>query len=168
MACLIQSLDRPKRAVAYTWCKRWQLPEGSCAWYRPDKRFLQELRAIDRDIELVWNPLLERWLLYRIARHAASPSDDQLVKEAMLTGPHGEYRPPGRWLLDWLRAHDKTRGGSIDPSLANRHNLQKLDEQAKEQDERIDRQMAPLAEHTAEEIFTHAVANRRSLHVNRT
>jgi hypothetical protein len=72
---------------------------------------------------LYWHPIRRHWILYLKARNGTTPLDDFLVKELSITGPDGQYREPGSWLIDYLRREDKTRGGSIDPDRANKQIL---------------------------------------------
>lgn len=49
------------------------------------------------------------------------------MKELELQGPEGQYRKPGFWVFDVLRAGDKTRGGSVEVARANREWMKSLE-----------------------------------------
>lgn len=62
-----------------------------------------------------------------------------MVHEFDIAGPTGQYRPPGPWVLDWLRKNDKTENGGVDPEAANRRWLRNLDRALVQGDERKER-----------------------------
>jgi len=163
---MIEVRSPRRRALALTWCQRWELADGSRPWSMPSKAFLRELRRMDPGLELFWLSGRERWALYRVKHRAACPSDDELVKEFELVGPGGEYREPGWWLFDLLREYDKTCGGSIDPRVADHFYKQTLKRQLREDQERQEKKHAELSRGVAEEMYDFALG-RHSVHVNR-
>jgi hypothetical protein len=128
---------------------------------------VRALRALDRDLELYWHPVLNLWFLYRCARRGGITGDDHLVKEMMLSGPNGEYRSPGFWVLDRLRELDVSRGGSVDPQQASRNMQRKIQDQLVHDDEARTRQAEQIGQDWVSELSKHAYGST-SLHVNRT
>jgi hypothetical protein len=155
----LQSSRRSGRAL--TSCLRYALAEGS----RPShlsRSFLRELRRLDPKLELHWISSINRWVLYRVASPGIIPGEDRLVKELEIKGPNGEFRVPGHWLIDWLRKHDKTRGGAVCPEYANRKFLKKIDSEVDVQDQLIAKKTWELTESKAHDIENFALRRRRS------
>ena len=149
-----------KSSRALTSCRRGDLPEGSPVGGRPRPELLRELSRLDRDLELYWNPLRRRWSLYRVKARGVTKPADMLVKELELNGPRGEYRPPGQWLVDWLRVNDKTRGGSMDQAAANRAYLRSLSENEDRLEHEKGARRTDMAEDYAKNVCTY-VFNRK-------
>ena len=162
---MIETRSAP-RSVAWSFCRRHQLPEGG-APETPSKSFLRALRAYDRQLELYWHPLLHRWILYRCARHGGVPGDDHLVKEFELSGPGGQYRSPGHWVIERLQELDRTRGGSVDPAMSSRLYQQQIQADLAAMDEAKQREMDEIGADWAHEITTYGYG-RQSIHVNRS
>lgn len=153
-----------RRALALTFCRRGDLADGTPG-EKPSPAFLRSLAAYDRGLELYWHPFRHRWVLYRVTRRGACASDDRLLKEFEVTGPDGEYRLPGWWLLDVLRKMDKTQNGTVDPKVANHLYVQHLQEEEEKEQSRRQAAMADLSEHFAKDMWKYAVTERVS---NRT
>ncbi len=64
------------------------------------------MRQTDSELEFYWHPHLERWYLYRVVVKGGCPGDDKMMKMLALTGPKGEFRPPGVWALEELKARE--------------------------------------------------------------
>lgn len=163
---MIEVRSPRRRAVALTYCQRWELADGSCPRSPPSTAFLRELRRMDPGLEVIWVPGRDRWVLYRVKHRAAVPSEDQLVKEFEIVGLHGEYREPGWWLIDLLREYDKTCGGAIDPKVADHFYISRLKRLNQEAQERQEKKNADLSRGVAEEMYDFALG-RHSVHVNR-
>ena len=112
---------------ALTSCLRVALAEGGGKSGTLSRSFLRELSRVDPGVELHWVQSIERWVLYRLVRRGVIPSEDQMLKEVEIRGRHGEYRGPGAWLIDWMRANDKTRNGSVCPEYVDKKYLRKID-----------------------------------------
>lgn len=127
----MQSLaERRRGSRALTCGLRSVLSRGAASGPRAPSAFLRDLRRFDKGLEAIWVP--DRWVLYRRTRRGPTPSEDALVKELEVTGPNGEYRDLGPWVIDWLRRLDKTEGGSVDPEYASRQFMNRLEEDKKE------------------------------------
>lgn len=163
---MIETLSAPVRPVPWSFCRRHQLPQVTPP-EQPSKELIRALRALDRNLELYWHPVLNLWFLYRCARRGGVPGDDHLVKEMMLAGPNGEYRSPGHWILDRLRELDVFRGGSVDPKQASRHMQQKIQEELVQADEQRARTAEQIGQDWVSELSKHAYGST-SLHVNRS
>jgi hypothetical protein len=128
----------------------------------PPQAFLRVLRRQDRDLEAYWHPIRERWILYRVVRRGAVPCEDVLLKELEVSGPHGEYRPLGMWLIDWLRQNDKTAGGSVDPLQANRAAIRKMEEDDKSLEKEKEKTEDAMCSQFGRDCETHVVRGRKS------
>ncbi len=96
-----------------------------------DRAFLRRLKEQDSKLELFWHPLLETFLLYSKAWGGSHRQpDDLMVLELNLGG-----KPPGGWLLEWLKFNDKYAGGAVNPKKARRNYLKSLDDH---EDRRLD------------------------------
>ena len=149
-------------ARALTRCRRSQLPESGFPAGGPPLAFLRALSAQDRDLEPYWHPIRERWVLYRVVRKGVVPSEDVMMKEFEVVGPRGEYRPLGMWLIDWLRLNDKTEGGAIDPTQANRATLRRLDAEDEAFEKGKEKQIDVISTQFKKDMETHVVRSRTS------
>jgi hypothetical protein len=157
-------MSERKRALALTFCRRGDLADGSPG-AKPSPAFLRSLAAYDRGLELYWHPVRHRWILYRVTRRAACSGSDMMLKEFEITGPDGEYRLPGWWLLEVLRKLDKTRNGTIDPRVANNlYHAHLKEEEEKEEAERVAR-MSDMGESFGRDMWDYACSEKVS---NRT
>lgn len=161
-----QFVNWRRSAAPLTACKRAHLADGGGSAPAVSAALLRELKRFDRDLELYWHPIRKRWILYRLVVKAATPSEDQLIKEYELAGPRGEYRSPGMWLIDWLRRNDKTRGGAIDPRVATREYVRHMTENDEQFWAEKEQAAADISESTAKEILDYATG-REVVHVNR-
>lgn len=128
----------------------------------PSGALLRELRRLDRDLELVFLRGIERWVLYRV-RRGLTPGGDLLTKELDLG-----RRPPGSWLLDWLRANDKTEGGNVDPDYAARQYLRSLDAAEERRLGDLSRRETEMAEHIGSDLYHYAVRERKHFTMKET
>lgn len=132
---------------------RGQLVKASPPQGDLSRGFLRDLSDLDKDLELHWHPIGQRWVLYRrVSRSAGRSSNDLLIKECVVRGPNGEYRRPGGWLLERLRFWDKTKGGSVDPERADYLYRQKILREAEEEEQKEDKERLKLSESLAEDI----------------
>lgn len=116
-----------------TCCRRAELaPQGSTPTV--SSSFLRKLRAFDSGLELVWNPWLRHWTLFRVIDRGAASCDDLLYKELSLCGPHNEYRMLGDWVFDVLREKSLLRLDP-DPDRGGRA----LDDHLRKQDEKVEK-----------------------------
>ncbi len=154
--------ERPRRSVRpRTYVRRRFLAEGGpLPVDEPGSAFLRALSTFDPDLECHWHGPSRRWVLYRVKRREAARGDDLMVKEAIVEGERGEYRPPGFWLIERLRRWDKTRGGSIHPERATRETIERLRQEDRAVDERWDRDVADLCEDVADDMERYAVDAR--------
>lgn len=114
---------RLKDARRRTIARRGELPTATPPVV-VSRAFLKRLKEQDPKLELFWHPLLERFLLYsKIWGGSHRQPDDLLVMELDL----GE-KPPGDWLVDWLKFNDKYAGGAVNPKQARRNYLQGLED----------------------------------------
>lgn len=149
-------------AYAPTRCRRYQLVNLADALVAPPgKAFLRALERFDSHAELHFNAPIGRWVLYRRNTRAACPSEDVLTKEFVLTGPRGEYRAPGFWLIDVLRKLDKFRGGSLSPEAAAGLYLQHLKEEDEKEEEREARWREDRARDVVNDLVDYGYGNRR-------
>jgi hypothetical protein len=82
--------------------KVWQLPPGGlCQGAKPNRAFLSDLARVDPHAEVVWCDGEQRWVLYR-------KMGNELIKEFVLEGPNGEYRPWGPWLFAEMKRREYT------------------------------------------------------------
>jgi hypothetical protein len=114
-----------------TWCQRRDLPGVKALVGYPEQRVLSALRAYDRNLELLFDRYCGpngAWHVYRVTRRGASPAYDGLKLEATLlkdmTKAFSETEPitaaaMGMHLIEWLKATDKTKGGTLDPKRAD-------------------------------------------------
>ena len=148
--------------VLRTICRRGQL-RGACNdGPGLTTAFLRDLKGFDRQLELKWFPAKSRWALYRVARQGTVPSEDYMVKELELSGPEGQYRPPGPWVIDVLRFGDKTRGGSVDPEIANRRWMEKLQNEERAEREAEEKKVREVSEYTVKQVEKFALNERVS------
>lgn len=105
-------------------------------------------------------------MLYRVRRHADRASDE-LFEEMTLCGPRGEYREPGPWVLDWLRKHDLSQGGSIDLGYARRRALDRYDELDRRRDEEEHRRLEALHASAGGDLYDYAVREKRHFTIGR-
>ena len=102
--------------------QRWELRPCADDWQDRLKRRLnggnllvQALQGKDKRLELVYQPVLERWVLYRVRRYGAVPSEDELVFVHICQGLEGEAWEPGLWLIRWLDRYDAFKNcGSVE------------------------------------------------------
>lgn len=123
--------------------------------------FLRGLSAVDRKLELFWFDRFGVWVVYRLSRPGVVEGDDRMVKEFELVGPHGEPREPGPWLFDWLRRHDKTRGGTVDPEYYDRWYWERLRQEEQTEEDRKEVWKKQVGEDCGKEMLRYAVDNRR-------
>lgn len=154
-----------RSALALTACHRWELAEALPVTGSLPRAFLRALKRFDPGLELYWHPRRQRWILYRVKRKAACPSDDYLIKEIEIVGPNGEYREPGFWLIDFLRSIDKINVNS-DPFQADREYAKRLDAQLKEDATKDEKFGKALGEDFSAEVLKYGYG-RHSVHVNR-
>ena len=157
-------ISERRNANALTYCRRASLAQGGVAPSLP-LAFLRELRRQDRELELHW--FHNHWILYRVAQRGTVRSEDFLMKELDILGKEDAYRPVGPWLLDWLRANDKTQGGSIEIGRANKNYIKRLDRQENEYARNKEKPVDDLARQFKIDVDDHAVKNKftRSLKV---
>lgn len=162
----MKTANRSRRsALAPTCCRRPKLA-GSGGAAPTLGAFLRDLKRFDPGLEPHFFETPPRWVLYRVIRKGVCPSEDILMKEFEVTGPKGQYRELGPWLLDLLRSWDKTGGGVIDPGMANRQYLRKLaEDDQKAEFERENRDRA-LQMNFYKDLEKYAFG-RHSVHVNR-
>ena len=116
--------------------------------------FLRSLKSFDRDLELLWNSAMSRWVLYRIIRRAPTPVEDVLQKEVELCGPNGEMREPGFWLIDWLKRNDVCyQMGTSDPTVAKRRYINDLMRSNEEINVRTDREIDEMSDQWARDLY---------------
>lgn len=123
--------------------------------------FRKALKAQDPALEFFWAPD-HYWVLYRVIRRGICPLEDVLVKQATFSGPQGQYRPLGEWVIDWLKRHDKTRGGGVDPDYADRHYLWQLFRDNQDADKQWDVKTEQLSYEYAREMEKYVFNDRRS------
>lgn len=121
--------------------------------------FLRDLRRLDKDLECHWSAARNHWVIYRVARHGTCRSEDYLMKEFDVKGPRGEYRPLGPWVLDRLRAWDKTKGGAVDAEWADRHWLMDLAAKDRAVEEAKKKEVTEMAEAYAEDMVEAATVD---------
>lgn len=168
MICNPEVVRARGSAWALTYCQRWQLAESLPQGGSPSRAFLRALRGFDPGLELYFNPVRQKWILYRLLKRAPAPSEDVLLKEFEITGPHGEYRQPSWWLLDQLRRLDKTRGGTVDPHQADRAFLRRLDAEQDAAHHERDHAQTQQNYEAADALRKYAILGRKNFHVNRT
>lgn len=161
-----RKVDR-RNAWPLTFCRRWELAQGLPLGEYPSQAFLRALKRFDSQLELYWHPRVGRWVLYRVVHRGGASSDDQLIKEFTIADESGGYRLPSWWLIDHLRALDKTKQGTIDPQQADRAFYQKLEHDSDEKANAIERERSEAAADAANELRTYSIKERRSLQVSR-
>jgi hypothetical protein len=150
-----------ERRTAPTYARRWQLAREASSPRAAPPFFLKSLRRYDPDLEPHWHRRMERWVLYRVFRRGVVPAQDHLVKEYEVMGPRGEYRPLGLWVLDWLRAHDKTEGGSVDPQQANRNWIRSFEESEARFERQKEREYQDVVDQCEKDLVRDLVKGRQ-------
>jgi len=135
------------------------LSRGAGTGPRAPSAFLRELRRFDPGLELIWVP--NRWVLYRRTRRGITPAEDSLVKEIEVTGPRGEMRDLGPWLIEALRKLDKTDGGSIDPEYATRQFIRSLDDEPKAKEAAEKKEIEEAHRDATIEFERYAISDRK-------
>ena len=130
------------------------------------------MKAFDKDLELYWHPIANKWILYRVKRRGVA-SDDEMIQECVVKTSHGGYAPPGDWLLDLLKKWDKTRGGSISPERANRNYLKNTNSDAAEREAQREKQMDQISQAVADDTrpiaaARHSVTTGRKIFRNKS
>jgi hypothetical protein len=162
----MKTANRPRRiALAPTCCRRPKLA-GSGGAAPTLGAFLRDLKRFDPGLELHFFDTPPRWVLYRVLRKGICASEDVLLKEFEITGPKGQYRELGPWLLDLLRSLDKTDGGAIDPGHANRQYMRRLAEEDEKAELEMENRDRELQLNFYKDLVKYAFG-RRGLHVNR-
>jgi len=156
-----RSLDSLRTAGVKTVALRRFLAQENRSGRTLSPAFLRELRHLDQKLELFWLERYGIWALYRVSRLGVVEGDDRMVKEFELVGPHGEPREPGPWLLDWLRRHDKTKGGTVDPEYYNRWYWERLRQEEQAEEDRQDAWKKQVGEDCGKEMLRYAVDNRK-------
>jgi len=123
--------------------------------------FLRELRLVDRTLELFWIERYGIWVVYRVRRQGVVPGDDSMIKEFELVGLHGEPRDPGPWLFDWLRRHDKTKGGSVDPAYYDKWYWERLRQEEQDEEDKQEAWKKQIGEDCGKEMLVYAVNNKK-------
>lgn len=150
-----------QRRTAPTFARRWQLSREVASPRLAPPFFLRELYRLDPDLEPHWHRRMARWILYRVARRGVVPAQDQLVKEFEVSGPKGEYRDLGPWVLDWLRRHDKTDGGSIDPEHGGRDWIRKVEDFDERRERDKEREYQEVVKECEKEMVQDLVKGRK-------
>lgn len=115
--------QRKRDARPKTLVRRGDLPTASPPVV-VSRAFLRRLKRHDSRLELVWSPVAETFLLYTRARGEGQPND-LMVLELDLG-----KKPPGGWLIEWLKFNDKYAGGAINPREASKNYLEKFEKDA--------------------------------------
>lgn len=77
---------------------------------QPPKEVVDELKRLDKDLELIWNEDDGQWEFYRVTARAARRDDDTLAWQ--ISAPFkGSIITPG--IVNWLRSKDSTEGGKL-------------------------------------------------------
>ena len=105
-----------------------------------------------------WNHHRQNWTVYRVSNKSVSVGDDLLVKEMDL--PFREE--PGPWLIEFLRKHDKTKGGSVDPERGSREYLDGMERYDRDHEESIENANDAEVVDVAKDIEKYAVGSRTS------
>lgn len=147
---------------APTQCLRRALGEGSGPGHAVSRSFLRELYRLDPGLELHWVHGINKWVLYRLSRRGVVPGEDVLTKEVEVRGPRGEYRDVGQWVIDFLRKHDKTRNGAVDPAYANRQYIANMTRRDREHDESWREKFNEAQAEGTKELIAHGVFGRTS------
>ena len=135
-----------------THCRRGQLARSAAPFGAPDPEFLRRLAEFDKEVELYWHPLAERWVLYRVRRKGCA-SDDVMIHEATIKTPGGNFKPPSFWLIDQLKEWDKTKQGKYDIRQANRQYNIGLHRQAVELSESKDKEVDKMCDSAARDMW---------------
>ncbi len=80
-----------------------------------------DLKKVDRALELIWHAAAGKWVLMRCSVAGAVPCEDILVKCLVLD------RPPGSWLIGWVKQHDISQGGRFTPEESIRRYMSTWD-----------------------------------------
>lgn len=103
------------------------------------------LKALGDDLEWVFDATTGGWHVYRVARRGSAEIEDELVLvcavQERMDEPFPEGRPtaPHAGVIEWLKAHDFTEGGSLPLeralALAQERERERIETEERQRDE---------------------------------
>jgi hypothetical protein len=153
---------------------RWQellLREmGGChpaaQWHGRD--FLRRLREYDKDLNIIWQPVYERWVAYRVKEYGINRGYDLLTYQFTLQGSDGSAYRPGEWVLYRMRQRDSWRETGGDRKKAVLRHRQAVKEAKDYQAKAQRKERRAIATEAAKSISKYAVRGAHSIIVPKT
>jgi hypothetical protein len=101
-------------------CRRAEIPTNALH-PRPDG-LVARLQKHDSALDMLWHAGAKKWVLYRVTVGGVTSCEDIMMRVLVLD------KPPGEWVLDWLRKRDISKNGQFSVDEGVRRFMKILDQ----------------------------------------
>lgn len=124
---------------------------------------IRQLEQQDGGLEILWQPVLNRWVLYRVIKRGGCDGLDVLSAVLVLQDRLGRPKEPGLWIVRLLRKSDRKHDGATNDKEATAICAKQASDAHTQLEAESSRRTREMAGHAAKNIVDYAFREKKHI-----